>query len=179
MRPDNTLLIIGHKTSTVCRAKAFGLDVILLQHKSKLDPEQAELADVTFVVDYTDWELVRPLVEAAYRTWGFRAALSLTEPGLDIAARINDLLALGGTGYEVSHRLRDKWVMRRHLADKEGLGIAADLVSDRASLERFGAEYGYPFIVKPTDMTAGWGVLPVAGPDAIDDQPQIREDLPE
>ncbi len=180
MRPDNTLLIIGHKTSTVRRAKAFGLDVILLQHKSKLDPEQAELADVTFVVDYTDWELVRPLVEAAYRTWGFRAALSLTEPGLDIAARINDLLGLGGTGYEVSHRLRDKWVMRRHLADAEGLGIAADLVSDRARLERFGAEYGYPFIVKPTDMTAGWGLLPVDGPDDLErvwgEVRRLRED---
>ena len=168
MRPDNTLLLIGHKTETVRRAKAFGLDVILMQHKSKLDPEQAQLADVTFVVDYTDWEIVRPLAEAAHRTWGFRAALSLTEPGLDVAARINDLLELGGTGYEVSHRLRDKWVMRRHLAAAGEDTIAAGLVGDRESLERFGADHGYPFIVKPTDMTAGYGLLPVATPDELD-----------
>lgn len=170
MRPDKTLLLIGHKTETVRRAKALGLDVILLQHKSKLEPEQAELADATFVIDYRNWEVVRPLVEAAQRTWGIRAALSLTEPGLDVAARINDLLNLGGTGYEVSHRLRDKHAMRRHLAATGANTIGAALVDDRASLVAFGAEYGYPFIVKPTDMTAGWGLLPVT---TAADVPQV------
>jgi len=162
VRPDNTLLLIGHKTETVRRAKALGLDVILLQHKSKLEPEQAKLADVTFIVDYRDWDVVRPLVEASHRTWGIRAALSLTEPGLDTAARINDLFGLGGTGYEVSHRLRDKYEMRRHLASAGADTISGSLVDDRASLVAFGDEHGYPFVVKPTDMTAGWGVLPVA-----------------
>lgn len=162
MRPDKTLMLIGHKTETVRRAKAFGLDVILLQHKTKLDPEQAALADVTFVVDYTDWAVARPLVEAAHRTWGFRAALSLTEPGLEIAGRINDLLGLGGTGFAVSHRLRDKWSMRRHLAASGAATVAAALVDGPESLARFGAEHGYPFVVKPTDMTAGFGVLPVS-----------------
>lgn len=164
MRPDNTILLVGHKTETVRRAKAFGLDVILLQHKTKLDPEQAALADVTFVVDYTDWEVVRPVVDAAHAAWGFRAALSLTEPGLDIAARINDRFELGGTSFEVSHRLRDKWEMRRHLAASGAPTVGAGLVQGRASLDRFGAAHGYPFIVKPTDMTAGFGVLPVAVP---------------
>jgi len=81
MNPSNTLVLIGHKTDTVRKAKALGLDVILLQHKSKLEPEQAALADATFVVDYRDWSLVRPLVETAHRTWGVAAALSLTGPG--------------------------------------------------------------------------------------------------
>jgi biotin carboxylase len=118
---------------------------------------------VTLLVDYTDWSVVGPFVEAAHRIWGIDAARSLTEPGLDVSGRINDPLGLGGTGFEVSHRLRDKWVMRRHLAT-----IGAAPVSDRASLARFGAEHRYPFIVKPTDMTAGWGVLRVAGPDDVD-----------
>lgn len=168
MSRQKTLLIVGHKTETVRRAKALGLHVVLLQHRSKLDREQMQLADVTFLIDYTDWSVVRPLVEAVDRIWGVDAALSLTEPGLDIAGRINDLLDLGGTGYEVSHRLRDKWVMRRHLAAMGQATIAAALVSDRASLAVFGARHGYPFIVKPTDMTAGWGVLPVAGPEDVD-----------
>jgi len=102
MNPSNTLVLIGHKTDTVRKAKALGLDVILLQHKSKLEPEQAALADATFVVDYRDWSLVRPLVETAHRTWGVAAALSLTEPGLDVAARVNDLLGLGGTAIRSS-----------------------------------------------------------------------------
>jgi biotin carboxylase len=168
MSPQKTLLLVGHKTETVRRAKALGLHVVLLQHKSKLDREQLELADVTFLVDYTKWSVVRPLVEAVHRIWGVDAALSLTEPGLDIAGRINDLLGLGGTSFEVSHRLRDKWVMRRHLAAMGQATIGAALVSDRESLAAFGADHGYPFIVKPTDMTAGWGVLPVAGPGDVD-----------
>ena len=167
MRPDNTLVLVGHKTEPVRRAKALGLDVILLQHKDKLEPEQARLADVTFVVDYRNWDVVRPVVEAAHGTWGIRAALSLTEPGLDTAARINDLLGLGGTGYEVSHRLRDKWEMRRHLAASGADTIGARLVDGPESLSAFGDAYGYPFIVKPTDMTAGWGVLPVASPAEV------------
>jgi hypothetical protein len=168
MSPHKTLLLVGHKAETVRRAKALGLDVILLQHRSKLDREQLALADVTFIVDYTDWSVVRPLVETAHRIWGIAAAVSLTEPGLDIAGRINDLLGLGGTGHEVSHRLRDKWVMRRHLAAMGQTTIGAALVDDRASIAAFGAGHGYPFIVKPTDMTAGWGVLPVAGPDDVE-----------
>jgi hypothetical protein len=166
--PDKTVLIVGHKTETVRRAKGFGLNVILLQHKTKLEPEQAALADMTCLVDYTDWDTVRPLVKTLYRHWGFRAAISLTEPGLDIAGRINDLFGLGGTSYEVSHRLRDKWAMRRHLAASGARSIGAALVQDRASLGRFGAQHGYPFIVKPTDMTAGFGVLPVQAPVDVD-----------
>jgi hypothetical protein len=180
MNPDRTVLLIGHKTETIRQAKALGLDVILLQHKDKLEPEQSALADVTFVVDYRDWSVVRPLVEAAHRTWGIGAALSLTEPGLDVAGRINDLLGLGGTGYETSHRLRDKWQMRRHLAASGADTIGARLVADRESLAAFGDAYGYPFIVKPTDMTAGWGVLPVASPADVprtwDEIQRLRHD---
>lgn len=174
MNPDRTLMLIGHKTDTVRKAKALGLDVILLQHKSKLEPEQSALADVTFVVDYRDWSVVRPLVETAHRTWGIGAALSLTEPGLDVAARINDLLGLGGTRYATSHRLRDKWQMRRHLAASGADTIAARLVCGRESLPAFGDAHGYPFIVKPTDMTAGWGVLPVADPAEV---PRIWDEI--
>lgn len=168
MDPDKTLLLIGHKTETILKAKAFGLDVILMQHASKFAPEQAALADVTFVVDYTDWSVVRPLAEAAHRIWGLRAALSLTEPGLEVAGRISDLLGLGGTSFEVSRRLRDKWEMRRHLEASGAATIGAGLVTDRASLARFGDDHGYPFIVKPTNLTAGFGLLPVSTPDDVE-----------
>ena len=44
MNPDKTLLFIGATTKAVRTAKDFGLNVILVQHKSKFDPEQAKLA---------------------------------------------------------------------------------------------------------------------------------------
>lgn len=174
MNPGKTLMLIGHKAETVRKAKALGLDVIFLQHKSQLEPEQSALADMTFVVDYRNWSDVRPIVEMAHQTWGIAAALSLTEPGLDTAARINDLLGLGGTGYQISRRLRDKWQMRCHLAASGADSIAFRLVSDRESLSAFGDAHGYPFITKPTDMTAGWGVLRVASPAQV---PRIWDEI--
>ncbi|WP_433241348.1 ATP-grasp domain-containing protein [Streptosporangium sp. CA-135522] len=167
--PERTLLLIGHQTSTVRKAKALGLAVILLQHRSKFEPEQAELADVLLLADYTDPSVARPLIEAAHRAWGFSAAVSLTEPGLEVAGWANDRFGLGGTGFAASHRLRDKWEMRRHLAGSGAKTIGASLVRDRDSLAAFGAAHGYPFIVKPTDVAGGFGVFRVGGAAEVDD----------
>lgn len=161
MKPDKTLLLIGHPTEAVVKAKALGLDVILFQHKSKFEPAQAELADATFLVDYTDMSVTLPLAESARQIWGFSAALSLTDPGLEAAGRINDRYRLGGTGFLISNRLRDKWAMRRFLATAGAATIGAELVTDRESLTSFGATYGYPFIVKPVDLAGSFGVLRV------------------
>jgi biotin carboxylase len=168
VNPDRTVLLVGHRTETVRRAKDLGLDVILLQHKSKFAAEQGELADVTVLADYRDWSVTRPLAETAHRIWGFTAAVSLTEPGLEIAGRVNDLFGLGGTGYRTSHLLRDKWAMRRHLAETGAPTVGAAPVTGRESLVAFGAAYGHPFIVKPTDLSGGFGVFRVDGPGDVD-----------
>ncbi|WP_018681577.1 ATP-grasp domain-containing protein [Actinokineospora enzanensis] len=165
MNPDRTLLLVGHPTEAVRTAKELGLGVILLQHKSKFEPAQAELADETFLVEYTDWTVSGPLAEFAHRRWGFAAAVSLTDPGLEIAGRVNDRYGLGGTGYDVSHLLLNKAVMREHLRDKGFRAtIGFELVRDERSLLAFGADHGYPFIVKPTDTAGGFGVKRVDGP---------------
>ncbi len=168
LSPERTLLLIGHQTDTVRKAKALGLGVILIQHRDKFEAVQAELADVTLIADFTDWSVVAPLAEAARQIWGYAAAVSLTEPGLEIAGRINDRYGLGGTGYEPARLLRDKWAMRQHLVAVGAPTVAARLLDDRAGLSAFGAEHGYPFVVKPTDLTAGFGILKVTGPDDED-----------
>jgi biotin carboxylase len=170
MQPEKTLLLIGHPTEAVLKAKALGLDVILFQHKSKFDQAQAEYADVVVLMDYTDHDSTLALAEAAHRAWGFSVALSMTDPGLEIAGQINDLYDLPGTGFAVSHLLRDKWAMRQRLAGSgsgsgsgpgSGSGLAtvgARLVTDHDSMLAFGKAYGYPFIVKPADLSGGFGV---------------------
>ncbi|WP_199536827.1 ATP-grasp domain-containing protein [Spongiactinospora gelatinilytica] len=162
--PARTLLLIGHLTEPIRLAKSLGLNVILIQHKDKFQPEQAELADVTLIADYTDWAVLRPLAEAAHRIWNFSAALSLTEPGLEPAGRINDLFGLGGTGHRAAHLLRDKLAMRRHLAAAGAPTVAAEPLREREDLRAFGDRHGYPFVVKPTDLTAGFGISLVRGP---------------
>ncbi|WP_405841523.1 ATP-grasp domain-containing protein [Streptomyces sp. NBC_01518] len=170
MVPERTLLLLGHLTEPLRIAKSLGLNVILIQHKDKFDPEQAKLADVTFIADFTDWAVVEPLARAAHQVWDFAAALSLTEPGLEIAGRINDLFGLGGTGYETARLLRDKLAMRRHLAHvAPEFAIGAGPLTDRESLAAFGPAHGYPFVVKPTDLTAGFGIFKVSGPEDVDE----------
>ncbi|GFH35739.1 ATP-grasp domain-containing protein [Streptomyces pacificus] len=168
MRPDRTLLLIGHLTEPVRIAKELGLNVILVQHKEKFQPEQAELADVTLIADYTDWSVLEPLARAAHTIWNFSAALSLTEPGLEPAGRVNDLFGLGGTGFEPARLLRDKLAMRRHLAAAGAPTVAAEPLTGRDSLADFGAAHGYPFVVKPVDLTAGYALFRVAGPQDVD-----------
>jgi predicted ATP-grasp superfamily ATP-dependent carboligase len=166
MTPENTLLLIGAPARVIQKAKALGLDVILFQHKTKYARQQADLADMTFIGDITDWSVARKVARAAYETWGFAAALSLTDPGVEAAARINDEYGLGGTGYDVVRRFLDKLEMRRLLADTD-LAIGAEPLTDRAGLEEFAQRYGYPVIVKPVDGAASLGVHRIDGPDDI------------
>jgi biotin carboxylase len=165
MHPDTTLLLVGANDEAVRKAKELGLHVLLLQYPGKVTAEQEELADLIRVVDYTDWAAVEPVVKELRETPGFAVAHSLTEPGLENAARVNDLFALGGTGFEVTRRFRDKLAMRRHLAGHDPLAVAAAPLDHAGDLAAFGSRHGYPFIVKPTDATASIGVFRVDRPE--------------
>jgi biotin carboxylase len=59
--------------------------------------------------------------------------------------------------------------MRKHLAGQACGTIPFGWAADRESLVAFGARAGYPFIVKPTDATASFGVLRVGSPDGVDE----------
>lgn len=168
MRREKTLLLIGHPTEGVLKAKSLGLDVILLQHKSKFHEEQARYADIMFLMDYTDVTAAMAVADTAHRVWGFSAALSMTDPGLEVSGRINDLYGLGGTSFEASHLLRNKWAMRQRLAGSGVPSAGAMLVDGRDSLLRFGDSYGYPFILKPADLFGGLGVRKVHDPIEAD-----------
>lgn len=168
MNPEATLLLVGATDETVEKAKRLGLDVLLLQHPTKTTDRQRELADLLEVVDYTNWELVRPIAERWREAPGFAAVTSITEPGLENAGRLNDLFGLGGTGYEVTRRLRDKAAMRAHLAAVDPAAVLARPLAAREDLDAFGAEAGYPFVVKPTDATASIGVQRLDGPADAD-----------
>ncbi|MGW7103930.1 ATP-grasp domain-containing protein [Streptomyces sp. NPDC054838] len=160
---ERTMLLVGGTDQHLERAKALGVRVVLLQHPDKISAFQTGLADVLLMVDYTEWDTVRPLAEAAREVWGFDVIVSLTEGGLDMAARLNDHFGFPGTRPEVSRRMRNKYLMRRHLAEQGKLAMHWGRVTDRESLEAFAREAGFPFIVKPTDATASFGLIRVDG----------------
>lgn len=169
--PAGTLLVIGGRIDTVRKAVDLGLDVVLVQHRDQFVPESAQLARAVIIADYTDWDTVEPLLVAAHQAYGFTAAVSLTEPGLDPSTRVNDLLGLHGNSYEVSRLLKDKLAMRKRLAALGGpaaaASVAAEEATDEKSLLVFGQQHGYPLIVKPSNVTASLGVHRVDGPEGI------------
>ncbi|KUN77866.1 carboxylase [Streptomyces bungoensis] len=169
MSTRKTVLLIGGVDAHVDRFTALGVEVVLIQHPDKVTEHQTRAADVLLVVDYTDWDTVRPFAEAARAVYGVDAVVSLTEPGLNPASRLGDLFGLtDGRRHQVSRRMRDKWLMRRHLAE-QGLPVPhAAQVTDRASLDAFGTLAGYPFIVKPVSTTAGFGLIRAESPQDLD-----------
>ncbi|WP_445282523.1 ATP-grasp domain-containing protein [Streptomyces sp. DSM 118148] len=169
MSTRKTVLLIGGVDAHVDRFTALGVKVVLIQHPDKVTEHQTRAADVLLVVDYTDWDTVRPFAEAARAVYGVDAVVSLTEPGLNPASRLGDLFGLtDGHRHQVSRRMRDKWLMRCRLAE-QGLPVPhASRVTDRASLDAFGALAGYPFIVKPVSTTAGFGLIRAESPQDLD-----------
>jgi biotin carboxylase len=170
-RHGGVLLVVGGRHDTVRKAAGLGLRVVVLQHKDHFSAATAALADAVILADYTDWPTVEPLVAAAHKVYGFTAAVSLTEPALEVAGRINDMFGLGGTSYATAHLLKDKLAMRRHLAAAGGVAAAAsvpaeEIVSEE-SLRDFGARYGYPFVVKPADAAGSVGVQRVGEPGQV------------
>ncbi|NUS76005.1 MAG: ATP-grasp domain-containing protein [Streptomyces sp.] len=165
---DHTLLVVGGRIQTLRKAAALGIRFVLIQHQDHFVPEAAKLAEAVIIADYTDWETTRPLIEAAHVAYGFTRVVSITEPGLVPAARISDHLGLGGTTERTAELLHDKRAMRDLLAaseDTRDLSVAAAEVTSAEDLVAFGAEHGYPFVLKPADATASLGVERIDGPE--------------
>ncbi|MEU8264755.1 ATP-grasp domain-containing protein [Micromonospora sp. NPDC048999] len=160
-------LLVGGHLKTLRLAHGLGVGIVLIQHPGRFEPASVDLVEGLILADYTDWDTLGPLAEAGHRVWKFDAALSLTEPGLVPAARVNELLGLHGTPHEVAYRLRDKAAMRQRLHTVGVRTVAAEPLTDKASLADFGTRFGYPFVVKPTNGTAGFGVMTVASADDV------------
>jgi biotin carboxylase len=118
------------------------------------------------LLDYTDWCVFGPIVEAAHGVFGFRGVMTDSEPGAEPAGRVSDTLGLRGNSHRCAHLLRDKSAMRELLAAAPD-AVAARNVTDIDSLTEFGKCHGFPFIVKPVDAAASFGVRLVPGPEAV------------
>jgi biotin carboxylase len=163
------VLLIGGHLKTLQLARRLGLRVLFIQHPRRFEPPMAELVENLILADYTDWDTLRPLAEAAHEVWKFSSVLSLSEPGLLPAARVNALLGLNGTPLAVVQRLRNKAMMRQWLDEVGAPSLQAAQLTAEASLVEFGAQAGYPFVVKPIDGAAGYGVLTVAAAEDVHD----------
>lgn len=178
MSDIHTVLLVGGTDAHLRCVKEQGVRVVFIQHPDKISPYQTATADILVMIDYTDYDQVVPFAETARTLYGVDAVLSLTEGGLTAAARLNDRFGFGdGRRGEVSTRMRDKLLMRRHLDAHGHPNVPSAPVTDRASLEAFGERAGYPFILKPTGTTAGFGLIRAENPADLDRVWQRVEEL--
>lgn len=173
----DTILIIGGRLQAIVKAQELGLRVVLLQHKERLLPGQADAADALILVDYLDWDVALPMVRAAHEVYGFTSVVSLVDQAMELCGRINDDLGLGGTSYEVARRFHDKLAMRDWLAEVGFEHIASARIEDADGMRAFGERHGYPFVLKPVDGTGSRGVTRIDGPEQIDDAWRAAVDL--
>lgn len=162
------VLMFGGSQQTMRRALALGIEPLLLQPPEEYDEKYLPLVGDLAAVDYGDEAGVLALARDLYNSRPFLRAVSVTEAGMLPAARVNQALGLGGNPVSAVERLKDKASMRRLL---NGIGlspVAAAETRDAAGIARFGAEYGYPVIVKPPDASASVGVSKVDGPAGVE-----------
>jgi biotin carboxylase len=164
---EQTILIVGGKARTVRKARDLGFQVVDVLRPDEYETEHAALVKAALLTDYTDWHVLGSLIDAARRVFRFCGVVTVAEQGAEPVGLICDTLGLRGNTHRCARLLRDKSEMRRHLAGSDG-SVAAQTVAGIDSMTDFGERHGYPFIVKPTDASASFGVHLVTEPEAVE-----------
>ncbi|MGH4033641.1 ATP-grasp domain-containing protein [Actinomycetota bacterium Odt1-20B] len=161
---ETRVAVIGGQADILRAAASYGLDTVLFHAPGKAGPESAKLCERVVDVDLLDEEAIAAEVRKAHAERPFRRVLTLTEPGLVPAARLNAELGLGGNSPRTAVLLKDKSAMRG-LLDSVGLSpVRHRMVRGAAQLAAFVAGLGGPAIVKPPDHGGSADVHRVEGP---------------
>ncbi|WP_433201524.1 ATP-grasp domain-containing protein [Dactylosporangium sp. CS-047395] len=148
LRP--AVLVIGGKTKIVEKANDLGLRVVYVQYPNSYRREHWEYVSQALLLDYSDLDRLLPLVRALHQAYPFRKVVSLFELGLLPAAKIDEMLGLGGNSVATVEMLLDKSFMRRHLNALGVSPVAHAVGRGEDDLRRFVAEHGLPVVIKPT-----------------------------
>ncbi|CAM3068354.1 ATP-grasp domain-containing protein [Vibrio tubiashii] len=110
------VLIIGGKSELVYKAHRLGLQVVRLIDRSPTDVKEIDLAEHVVTADFNDEKMVINIACALNQVFHFKQAISLSEDMLVISAKVREALCLPGVSVEVAMLLKDKALMRAHLA---------------------------------------------------------------
>lgn len=144
------ILLIGGKPKIVRKARELGLAVVYVQYPNSYRREHWEYVDQALLMDFSDLERLLPLVRSLHDAFPFQKVVSLFELGLLPAAKIDEMLGLGGNPVATVEMLLDKWLMRQHL-DRVGISPVASAVGrTEEDLREFVGRHGLPVVIKPT-----------------------------
>jgi len=161
-----TVLFVGagrHQRAAIAQAKARGLRVVGVDRNA--DAAGLEVADIAEAVDFTDVDAVTEVA----RQHAVDGALTVSaDRAVPVVAAVTERLGLPSIGVEVAHRMRNKIVMRRALAE-EGIpqppfAAVRSLVEGRLALKTV----GLPAVLKPADSGGQRGVFRIDSSDDLD-----------
>ncbi|MFN2483599.1 MAG: ATP-grasp domain-containing protein [Candidatus Limnocylindria bacterium] len=152
--------VIGGRIEMLEAAAEFGLDVVLVHTAGRYDPRCEELCEQIVhaeLDEHGNYDV--DCLRGMHTQRPFARVLTLTEPGLLPAARLNTELGLGGDPPDTVRLLKDKARMRLVL-DATGLSpVRHRVVGSAAELSEFLVELGGgPAVIKPLDAGGSAGV---------------------
>lgn len=151
---SDRVLMVGGFPDAVAAAANYAVDLVYLQERSRLNPDEMASATELFVGDVNDatWPYWDAILSRAHQLRPFTHAVSLTEFGLEFAALFGQQQGLRATSLSAVQTTRDKFVMREHM---RGLDSTVDFspCNDPAQIAEF-LDYHSPVIVKPSKGTA-------------------------
>lgn len=156
-----TILVIGGKPKIVKKARELGLAIVYIQYPNSYRREHWEYVDQALLLDYSDLDRLLPLVRSLHSVFPFQKVVSLFELGLLPAAKIDEMLGLGGNSVETVELLLDKSLMRRHLQSLGVSPVASAVGRTEEDLREFVREHGLPVVIKPTREAGSICVLAV------------------
>ena len=161
-----SVLFVGagrHQRRAILQARERGLRVVGVDRNP--DALGLQVVDVAEAVDFTDLDAV---TEVARRQAVDGALTVSADRAVPIVAAVTERLGLPTIGTEVAHRMRNKIVMRRALAE-EGVpqprfAAVRTLAEGRRALRTVGA----PAVLKPADSGGQRGVFRIDSADDLD-----------
>lgn len=152
------ILIVASTSAVLERAKALGLEVVLVHKKELLTPKHVELADHLIMINYHDQKLMHALVHSFVELYPVGAVVTFAEDALLPAAELAASLGLERNPIDVVYLLKDKYRMRSFLQERDFSFVAYARGYSVEDVLHFAEQYGYPCIIKPLDATGSFGI---------------------
>ncbi|HSV68037.1 MAG TPA: ATP-grasp domain-containing protein [Mycobacteriales bacterium] len=161
-----TVCLVGSGERVVRAAQQHGFDVVLIAARTPLKTAAIQLAEHTVVCDYTDPAELTALLRAVHAWRPFERLASLAELGQVPAAVAAAALGVPGPDPRATRLARDKLAMRETLRTSGLPHTRYARCASPTELVTFGAEAGWPVVLKVVDGVGKDGVRLVGSPRA-------------
>lgn len=148
-KPAMRMIMIGGWTDIYKKAKACGLNVTLVQEKSKIKCEDLGYIDELITSSLED-PILLDLFETLHQRKPYDCVVSFQEMGVLMAAQLKEKLNLPGNPKFPVLMTRDKAKMRAFMQENAFPSVPYAVVSEAADVLAFIGQHALPVILKPS-----------------------------